>query len=199
MTPKKKNRGVDFPVMTSEEEFKVPARYPEGRDLDADVGLWWVLHTRPRCERQVAAYLLNLKISYYLPLYRRRTRYGNLGRTRTAEVPLFSGYVCFALDKQDHKLLYDTKKFVRIIKVDNQQRFVKELQAVAKAVETQDDLVVHGGLTPGRRILIVSGPMAGYEGVIVKRRGKRHLALSVEIFNQTVLVRLDPSTLLEPL
>jgi len=45
----------------------------------------------------------------------------------------------------------------------------------------------------------VSGPMAGHEGVIVRQREKRHLALSVKMFNQTVLVRLDPETMLEPL
>jgi transcription antitermination factor NusG len=83
--------------------------------------------------------------------------------------------------------------------VDDQLRFVKELQAIARAIETQDDLLVRGGLTPGRRILIVSGPMAGHEGVIVRQREKRHLALSVKMFNQTVLVRLDPETMLEPL
>ncbi len=179
--------------------FGVSARYPEGRPLDADLGLWWILHTRPLCERQVAAYLLNRNISYYLPLYRRKTRFGNLGRTRTSEVPMFRGYICFALDKQDHNLLYDSKKFVRIIRIDDQLRFIKELQAVARAAETQNDLVVRGGVTPGRSMLIVSGPMAGQEGVVVQRRGKRDLALSVEMFNQTVLVRLDPSTVLEPL
>ena len=181
------------------EELGVPARYPEGRNLVEDLGLWWVLHTKPRCERHIAQYLLNRDISYYLPLYRRKIRYGNLGRTRTREVPLFNGYICFALDKQDHKLLYDSKKFVRIIKVDDQLQFVKELQAIARAVETQDDLLVRGGFTLGRRILIVSGPMAGHEGVIVRKQGKRHLALSVKMFNQTVLVQLDQETMLEPL
>lgn len=175
----------------------VPARYPEERPLDADVGLWWVLHTKPRCEKQVAAYLLNRNVGYYLPLYRRKTRFGNLGRTRSSEIPLFSGYICFALDKRDHRLLYGTKKFVRIIKVDNQLRFVKELQAVARAAETQEDLLVRHGLVPGKRIQILSGPMAGYEGVVVQRRTEKQLALSVEMFNQTVLVRLDPSTLVE--
>jgi hypothetical protein len=49
------------------EEFGVPARYPEGRTLEEDVGLWWILHTKPRGERHIAQYLLNREISYYLP------------------------------------------------------------------------------------------------------------------------------------
>ena len=178
---------------------KVPARFPEDRSLEEDVGLWWVLHTKPNCEKMVATYLLNRKISYYLPQYEKKIRYGNLGRVRTREVPVFSGYLCFALDRQQHNLLYDTKKFVRIIKVDDQATFVKELQAVAQAVESYDDILVHEGLVPGRRVLILSGPMTGYEGLIVRRLKEKQLALQVRMFNQTVLVKLDPLTRLEPL
>jgi len=177
---------------------KVPARFPEKRSLQEDVGLWWVLHTKPNCERMVARYLLNRDISYYLPLYEKKMPYGNLGRIRIREVPVFSGYLCFALDRQQHRLLYETKKFVRIIKVDDQEAFVKELEAVAQAVESYDDIIVHPGLVPGRRVLILSGPMAGVEGLIVRRDKKKQLALQVQMFNQTVLVKLDPFTKLEP-
>jgi len=175
----------------------IPARFPPDRDLEEDLGLWWVIHAKPNCERQIATYLLNRSISYFLPLYLKKTRYGNLGRVRTNEVPLFSGYLCFALDKQQHSLLYDTKKIVRLIKVDDQETFVRELKNVTAVVKTQEDVQVRAGLVPGRRVLILDGPLAGAEGVVVKRQGSRHLALSVHMFNQTVLVKLDPLTRVE--
>lgn len=177
----------------------VKSRYPEERPLTDDLGNWWVLHTRPNCEKSLATYLLNRDISYYLPLYQQQKKIGNLGRVRISEIPLFNGYICFALDKRQHHLLYDTKKFVRIIKVDNQDLFVKELSGIAKAVENETDLLVRRGLVPGRRVRILSGPLEGNEGVVVKRRNDRRLALSVHMFNQTVLVRLDPLTNLEPI
>jgi transcription antitermination factor NusG len=177
----------------------IPARFPEDRPLDEDIGAWWVLHVKPNCERQVAAYLFHRNISYYLPLYTKKTRVGYFKRIRATEVPLFRGYLCFALDKEQHNLLYDTKKLVRIIKVDDQEGFVRELNSIAKAIETGDDLMVQPGLTPGRRVLILSGPLEGTEGVVVKRRLERQLALSVQMFNQTVLVKLDPLTKLEPI
>lgn len=182
-----------------DEKKQIPARYPHTRSLDEDLGLWWVLHTKPNCEKQVAEYLFNRKISFYLPLVRKRVRYGNLGRTRITQECLFRGYICLALDKGEHWQLYDTKKLVRIIKVDDQERFVRELEAVAKAVETQQELLVRPGLVPGRRVLIHSGPLAGSEGVVVQLRKQKHLGLSVHMFNQTVLVKLDPYTDVEPL
>jgi transcription antitermination factor NusG len=147
----------------------------------------------------VATYLFNRGISYYLPLYTRQTRVGYFKRIRTTEVPLFSGYLCFALDRKEHHLLYDSKKFVRIIQVEDQQAFVQELTDIARAIESGENLMVQPGLVPGRKVLILSGPLEGTEGVVVRRRMERQLALSVKMFNQTVLVRLDPLTKIEPL
>jgi transcription antitermination factor NusG len=164
-----------------------------------DLGSWWVLHIKPNCEKMVATYLLNRNISYYLPLFQKQKRVGFFKRIRTREVPLFSGYLCFALERQRHDLLYDTKKLVRIIKVDDQEGFVRELQAVAKAVETGNDLVVRPGIVPGRRVLILSGPLEGTEGIVVRHRNQKQISLSVQMFNQSVLVNLDQCTELEPL
>jgi len=177
----------------------IPARFPEDRPLEEDIGDWWVVHVKPNCEKQVANYLFNRKISYYLPLYTKKTRVGYFKRIRTTEAPLFRGYLCFALDREKHNLLYDTKKLVRIIKVDDQDGLVRELNSIAKAIEAGEDLLVQPGLTPGKRVLILSGPLEGTEGVVVKRRLERQLALSVLMFNQTVLVKLDPLTKIEPI
>ena len=86
---------------------------------------------------------------------------------------------------------------VRIVEVDDQKRFVEELQAVAKAVEAGDDLLVESGLAPGKKVRVLSGPLEGTQGTIVKRRKERQLALSVHMFNQTVLVKLDLNTKVE--
>lgn len=177
----------------------VPSRHPLERSLEADLGAWSVLHVKPNCEKLVANYLLHRDISFYLPLYSKKTRVGYFQRIRTTEVPLFRGYICFALKKQEHHLLYDSKKLVRIIEVTDQKTFVEEMQAVDRAIRSGEDLMVTPGLTPGRKVLILSGPLQGLEGVVVKRRKQSQLALSVTMFNQSVLVKLDSLTKVEVL
>ncbi len=167
----------------------VPTRFPEDRPLDEDLGCWWVMHIKPNCEKKVAAYLLHRKISYYFPLYKEKRTLGYFRATKVVEVPLFRGYLCFALDKEDHNLLYDTSKFVRIIKVEDQERFVNELSSVAKAIDAGNELVVRPGLVPGKKVRISSGPLEGAEGVVIGRPHGRQLALSIRMFNQTVLVQ----------
>lgn len=186
-------------VPRTTQKIIIPTRYPVDSPLDEDLGAWWVMHIKPNCEKKVASYLLNRKISYYLPLYKRRSRVGYLKRLRETEAPLFGGYLCFALDREKHFLLYDTQKLVRIIKVEDQEAFVRELNAVARAIETGEDLLVEPGLIPGKRVLILSGPLEGIEGVVVRRHRERQLALSVNMFNQSVLLTLDAGTKVETL
>jgi len=177
----------------------IPRRFPEDRSLREDHGQWWVLHTKPNCERIVATYLYNRGIGYYLPLYKKKERIGYFRRIRVREVPLFSGYVCVALEKERHHLLYDSKKWVRIIKVQDQTQFLEELEAIDRAIEEEVDLVVRPGLVPGRKVLVRSGPLTGLEGILLKRRGANQLGLKATLFNQSVHIRLDAFTKLEAL
>ena len=175
-------------------------RFPEGRPIADDLGSWWVIHTKPNCEVGLANYMERRGISYYLPLVPKKKIVGMLRRVRTIIVPLFSGYLCFALEKEQHNLLYDTKKFVRIIKVDDQERFVTELTAIAKAIDSQvADFTVHAGILVGKRVAILAGPLQGHEGIVVRRNKQQKLALAVHMFNQSVIVNLDPTTELEPI
>jgi transcription antitermination factor NusG len=176
---------------------EVPSRYPEDRSLWDDAGFWWVMHAKPNCEKIVAQYLLGRNISYYLPMYKKKSRYGSWGRIRTVNAPLFKGYICFALPHEEHHALYDSKKIVRIIQVEDQERFIRELESVSIAVDACEDVSVRPGVLPGKRIKILAGPMTGVEGVVITRRGSHKLALSAHMFNQTVLVTLHPDTKLE--
>ncbi|MFH0958442.1 MAG: transcription termination/antitermination NusG family protein [Pseudomonadota bacterium] len=175
----------------------IPSRFPEDRSLEQDLGLWWILHSKPNREWKLAKYLLNHEISYYLPIYQRKTRIGYFRLEKIIPTRLFRGYICIALDTKNHHLLYDTHDFVRIIKVNDQNGFVREIELVAKAIETGHDLFVMPGIMKGRRVRITSGPLKGAEGVVVGRSKKGQFAITVEMFNRTVIVNVDPFTNLE--
>ncbi len=175
----------------------IPSRFPEGRPLDQDKGAWWILHCKPNREWKLARFLLNHEISYYLPIYERKTRIGYFRRERITPTPLFRGYICFALDRKAHHLLYETHDFVRTIEVTDQDRFVRELELVSRAIETGQELFVMPGIKKGRRVQITSGPLKGAEGIVVGRSKKGQFAITVEMFNRTVIVNVDPFTNLE--
>ena len=108
--------------------------------------------------------------------------------------PLFRGYICFALHKDKHPILYDSRDFVRILEVPNQETFVRELESVAIALKVGKDLFVRSGLATGKKVIVVSGPFKGVEGVVTRHSKKGQIALTVEMFNRTVLINLDEFT-----
>lgn len=172
----------------------IPSRFPFDRPLEDDTGIWWVLQCRPNRERRMAKYLLQREISYYLPLYNRQIKIGASRRESIIKAPLFKGYLCFALDRNKHNLLYETHDFARILQIRDQDTFVAELQSVSKVIKTEQDLLVKPGLLRGRRALIVSGPLKGLEGVIVRHAKSGQFAITVEMFNRTVILNVNPFT-----
>jgi transcription antitermination factor NusG len=52
-------------------------------------------------------------------------------------------------------------------------------------------------LVPGRRVRVKSGPLAGVEGTILRRKGKMRLVVSVEAIQRSIIFDLD-ATDLEP-
>ena len=52
---------------------------------------WFVCHTKPRCEKKLAALLVAEKIEHYLPTTESVKNYGP--RTKRFTKPLFPGYV----------------------------------------------------------------------------------------------------------
>jgi transcription antitermination factor NusG len=182
-----------------QDDNAVLRRYPEERPLGADEGLWWVVRTRTNCEKIIATYLRNRGISYYIPLYRKKERVGCFGRIRVTDVPLLRGYVCMALERRRHHLLYDSKKWIRVIEVPDQRQFVQELEYIEQALVKDVDAIVSPGLVSGKKVIVRSGPLQGVQGVYLKRRRGAQIGLRATLFNQSVNVWLDPYTRLEPI
>lgn len=172
----------------------VPCRFPENKPLADDLGMWWALHVKPNREWRMANYLMHKGISYYLPIYEQRKKCGYPPREKIMSRPLFRGYICFALHKDRHNELFASHDFVRIIEVPNQEQFVRELQSVAIALEVGRDLFVRSGLAKGKKVIVRNGPFKGLEGVVSRHSKKGQIAISVEMFNRTVIINLDEFT-----
>ncbi len=176
---------------------KVSCRYPENRSLTEDIGQWWALHVKPNREWRMATYLRHKGISYYLPIYEHKRRFGYPPREKITLRPLFRGYICFALHKDNHSVLYDSRDFVRIIEVRNQDQFVRELESVSIALTVGKDLFVRSGLARGKKVFVQNGPFQGVEGIVTRHSKKGQIAISVEMFNRTVIINLDEFTKLD--
>jgi hypothetical protein len=170
-----------------------PASVERLSALDGD---WWVAHTRARSEKALAWDLIDSDIPYFLPLAEKLTYSG--GRKRRVLVAVFPSYVFFCGDSEVRYRVMTTNRVCQTIPVLQRDRFVSELEAIDRAMESRFELDLYPFATVGRRCRVRQGPLMGIEGTIIQKHDVTRLVLQVSMLGQGVGLEIAPD-LLEPL
>ena len=150
---------------------------------------WVVAHTRARHEKKLAQFLDRDGIRHFLPLAQNVSRAG--GRRRCYEVPLFPGYVFVSCEKEMLGELYRSDCIAGLIPVFDQEELVEQLRRIEAATSGEYRLQPCDCVQAGKRIRFNSGPLEGYEGIVVKRKGEERVILNVEVIQRAVSVEAD--------
>lgn len=152
--------------------------------------LWYALHTRPRCEKRLESWMLREGFSCYLPTQKKLRIYPS--KKVVFELPLFPGYLFGSFPSERS---YDLKRsdfIANILKVNNQKQFLDEMENVRLMLSVEEPIESCPFLDVGRRVRVSSGKMRGLEGVVLRKKGRTKLVISVEMFHQSVCVEVDP-------
>lgn len=149
---------------------------------------WCVCHTRPRCEKKFAELLQAERIHHYLPLVTSVRRYGT--RTKQFTKPLFAGYVFTRLAPEHRPRLGQQDLLARILPVDDEPRFLRQLEDVQRIVASGLEATLHPLLKRGNPVRVVGGPLRGLEGVIDDPTHPQGIILSVDVLQQGLLVKV---------
>lgn len=171
-----------------------PFVFPESLlDAPPDVGdgsaRWWALHTRPRAEKVLARRFLGKRLPFFLPLYQRQWR--SRGRLLRAYLPLFPGYVFLHGPEPARVAALTTNLVVRCLPVDDQDHLHHDLARVYRLIAAGAPLSPEERLRAGARVEIVSGPLAGMEGVLLKRGQRAQFFVEVQFLQRGVSVELE--------
>lgn len=157
---------------------------------------WCVCHTKPRCEKKFADLLRAEGMLRYLPLVDSVRRYGK--KTKRFTKPLFTGYVFARVPDERRARIFQQDLLARVLPVDNEERFLHQLEDVRRIVASGLELVLHPLLRRGTRVKVVSGPLRGLEGIIDDPKNPQGIVLSVDVLQQGLLVKV-PGGDLKPL
>ena len=169
--------------------------FPEDIELAEIPGQWWVAHTRSRAEKALAQMLCRWQIPYFLPLAERVTR--RKGRQLKSLLPIFSGYMFFCGTPDQRYAAMTSNKIAQVIEVHDQAGLVQELTQINRALKSGVPVDRYPNLTTGKRCRVVAGPLAGLEGVLLRKKNCLRLLLEVRILGQAAAVEID-ADLLEP-
>ena len=158
-------------------------------------GQWWVGHTKARFEKAFGWDLLHLKIPYFLPLIERVKI--SRGRKYKVRAPLFTSYVFFCGGELDRYAALKTDRLCQVIPIVDQDKLKNELLALEKALAGNIDIDPYPFAAVGKRCRVTAGALMGMEGIVIERKDRARIVLSVSILGQGASVEID-NDLLEP-
>jgi len=154
---------------------------------------WFACHTKPRCEKKFAALLTAERFSHYLPLTPSIRRYRD--QTKRFTKPLFPGYVFAEIPPANKNRIYQQDLLVRAIWVDDQARFLKQIDDVKTILASGIEMSLHPLLKKGTRVKVAGGPLHGLEGIVDDPANPRGVVIAVDVLQQGLLVRIPMSGL----
>lgn len=155
----------------------------------SEFGDWFVLRTRSRQEKILAADLRAKGIGHFLPLMRVERLYCN--RRITVEIPLFVGYLFLRGNFDDTYFADRTGRVAQIIQVTDQRRLDHELTNLAHVLGLNAKVDAYPYLKRGVRVEVRSGPLRGIQGLVEDRTRRHRLILQVDALGQAVSVEVD--------
>ena len=152
---------------------------------------WYAIWTRSRHEKVVAERLQHKEVETFLPLYRtlRRWRKGD----HHVELPLFPGYGFVRIALRDRLSVLRVPGVVRLVGFNGIPTPLEdsEVEGLQRALMSGVKAAPHPYLTIGHRVQITAGPLAGYEGILVRRKGNLRVVLSIDVVQRSIVVDAD--------
>jgi transcription antitermination factor NusG len=154
---------------------------------------WYAIYTRSRHEKRVAEQLAQKKIPSFLPLHLEVHRWQD--RYKKVDMPLFRGYV-FARYQKDSPArisILQTTGVVRIVGFGGEDAAVpgEQIETLQRLLETRQLVHSHRYLQVGERVKVISGALAGIEGILVRVKKRDRLVIAIEPIRQAVAVELS--------
>ena len=156
---------------------------------------WFAVYTASNHEKKVQQHLQAREIETYLPLYTVSRRW----RNRTSvnlELPLFSSYVFVRIARTEN---------ARVLAVPNVRFFVGDGRKALSLPDEEIDTLRSGlhlrrvdpypYVKVGARARIGSGPLAGLEGIVVRKDDQLRVVLSLDLIRKSIAVHVSADEL----
>jgi len=155
--------------------------------------LWFVAHTKPRCEKKLVEYCQRQGFAATLPCYDSAHKYR--GKTVVFRKPLFPGYVFLQLLAEQKGTVRQNDHVANLLDVFDQVTFRAQLENILVALDTKLKVRLAPAIGEGMRVTIKSGPLQGLEGWVEKRYGMTTVLLRLDFINQAAAVQVDADLL----
>ena len=169
-----------------------PAAYPSlGAAVASVEPHWYAAYTCANHEKRGANQLVERNVEHFLPVYSSVRRWKD--RRVTLDLPLFPGYVFVRLALRERLRVLQIPSVVRLVGFGSDPIPLPdaEIQPLRSGLACQLRAKPHPLLTVGRHVRIKSGPLAGLQGILLRRKGGCRVVVSIELIQRSIIVDTD--------
>jgi transcription antitermination factor NusG len=157
---------------------------------------WYAVYTCAHHERRVADQFINRGVEHFLPHYESVRKWKD--RRVRLQLPLFPGYVFVHLALQNRLQVLQVPGVVKLVGFNGQPAPLPETEigTIRNALNSAHHIEPHAYIQVGRRVRVLSGPLEGLAGIVVKRKNRTRLIISLELIQRSVSVEVSDMDLL---
>jgi transcription antitermination factor NusG len=156
---------------------------------------WYAAYTCAQHEKSVSRQLEARSIECFLPLCEKLSQWKD--RRVKVQLPLFAGYVFVRLSLEDKLHALQIPGLVRLVGFNARPTPLPdaEMQALRNGLLASLRVEPCPYLQIGRRVRILSGPLAGLEGNLLKKRSGLRFVVSLHLIQRSVTVEVQSADL----
>ncbi|HUN83336.1 MAG TPA: UpxY family transcription antiterminator [Terracidiphilus sp.] len=157
---------------------------------------WFAVYTTCRHEKRVALHFKQRGIEFYLPLYRVQRRWKDRSAV-SLDLPLFPCYIFVRMDWFQRLVVLQVPGVLSVVggtwpritplpelEVETLRRGLDPMRAEPHAL-----------LLKGERARIFKGPLAGLEGIVVRKKNEFRVVLTLDLIMQSISVEVNSEDL----
>jgi transcription termination/antitermination protein NusG len=151
---------------------------------------WYAARTLPRHEKVVAEHLGRFPFESYLPLYQAERNWK--GRRAEILLPLFPGYVFVKTNLTGRVQVLRHPSVSGLVCFNGKPAPLpeEEIEHLRQWLASRS-AEPYPFMVEGKRVRVKAGPLAGMEGVIVRRKGKNRLVVTIDALERSIAFEVD--------
>jgi transcription antitermination factor NusG len=152
---------------------------------------WYAAYISAHHEKRVAEQLTGRGVEHFLPLYESVRKWKD--RNARLRLPLFPGYVFVRLPWAERLRVLQVPGVARLVCFGDKPAPAAdaEIEALRSGLQGQIQMQPHPYLSEGHRVRIMRGPLAGMDGILLRRKGNLRLVRSLDLIMRSVAVDVD--------
>jgi transcription antitermination factor NusG len=156
---------------------------------------WYAAYTCARHEKYVSRQLQDRAIENFLPTYRSVRHWKD--RRKEIELPLFPGYVFIRLLNDDRIRVLEIPGVVRFVSFNGKPACLQssEIESLRNGVGNGIHAEPHPYLKVGQRVRVKYGPLAGTEGILLRKKDHLRLVISLDLIMRSIAAEVQATDL----